>query len=90
MPTSWYTNLINLRWNSIKAKRHCGNLHGLAKAGVQFLGTAETDEFDLQKLGDAALGLTTAFHYSAAHASPANKQFIEALKQRDPIETPAT
>lgn len=59
------------------------NENGLAKAGVQFLGTAETDEFDLQKFGDAALGLMTSFHYSAAHESPANKKFIEALKKRD-------
>lgn len=60
------------------------NENGLAKAGIQFLGTAETDEFDLQKFGDAALGLTTTFHYSAAHDSPANKAFVEALKKRDP------
>ncbi|MBL0421639.1 ABC transporter substrate-binding protein [Ramlibacter sp. AW1] len=59
------------------------NENGLAKAGVQFLGTAETDEFDLQKFGDGAIGLTTAFHYSGAHESPANKQFVEALKKRD-------
>jgi branched-chain amino acid transport system substrate-binding protein len=59
------------------------NENGLAKAGIQFLGTAEMDEFDLQKFGDAALGLTTAFHYSAAHDSPANRQFIEALKKKD-------
>ena len=60
------------------------NENGLAKAGIQFLGTAETDEFDLPKLGDAALGLTTSFHYSAAHESAANKKFIEELKKRDP------
>ena len=60
------------------------NENGLAKAGVQFLGTAETDEFDLQKFGDAAIGLTTSFHYSAVHDSPANKKFVEALKKRDP------
>lgn len=59
------------------------NENGLAKAGVQFLGTAETDEFDLQKFGDSALGLTTAFHYSGAHESPANKKFVEALRKRD-------
>ncbi len=58
--------------------------NGLAKAGIQFLGTAETDEFDLQKLGDSALGLTTSFHYSAAHPSAANENFIKALKKRDP------
>ena len=50
---------------------------------MQFLGTAEMDEFDLQKFGDSALGLTTAFHYSAAHDSPANKKFVEALKKKD-------
>jgi branched-chain amino acid transport system substrate-binding protein len=60
------------------------NENGLAKAGVQFLGTAETDEFDLQKLGDAAIGLTTAFHYSGAHDSPENRQFTAALKKQDP------
>lgn len=60
------------------------NENGLAKAGIQFLGTAETDEYDLQKFGDSALGLTTAFHYSAAHDSPANRKFVEALKKKDP------
>ena len=57
------------------------NENGLRQAGIEFLGTAETDEFDLQKFGDSALGLTTAFHYSAAHDSPANKQFVAALKE---------
>ncbi len=60
------------------------NENGLANAGVQFLGTAETDEHDLQKLGDAAVGLTTAFHYSGAHDSAANKKFVSELKKRDP------
>ncbi len=60
------------------------NENGLAKAGVQFLGSAETDEFDLQKFGDSALGLTTAFHYSGTHDSPENKKFVDALKKRDP------
>lgn len=60
------------------------NENGLAKDGIQFLGTAETDEFDLQKFGDAAIGLTTAFHYSGAHNSPENQKFTAALKKRDP------
>lgn len=60
------------------------NENGLAKAGIQFLGTAETDEFDLQKFGDSALGLTTAFHYSGAHDSPQNKTFVAALKKQEP------
>ena len=37
------------------------------------------DEFDLQKFGDSALGLTTAFHYSAAHDSDENRRFVAAL-----------
>ncbi len=57
--------------------------NGLAKAGIQFLGTAETDEFDLQKFGDSALGLTTAFHYAAAHDSPANKKFVAAVAAKN-------
>jgi branched-chain amino acid transport system substrate-binding protein len=59
------------------------NENGLAQAGIQFLGTAETDEYDLPKFGDAAMGLTTAFHYSAAHDSAANKKFVEAIKKQD-------
>lgn len=55
------------------------NENGLRQAGIEFLGTAETDEFDLQKFGDSALGLTTAFHYSAAHDSPANRTFAAAV-----------
>ena len=57
--------------------------NGLKQAGIQFIGTAETDEFDLQKFGDAALGLWTAFHYSAAHDSPANKAFVAALAKQN-------
>jgi branched-chain amino acid transport system substrate-binding protein len=60
------------------------NENGLAKAGVQFLGSAETDEYDLQKFGDAALGLTTVFHYAGAHDSPENRKFVAALKKQDP------
>lgn len=57
--------------------------NGLKQAGIEFIGTAETDEFDLQKFGDAAIGLTTAFHYSAAHDSPANKTFVAALAKQN-------
>jgi branched-chain amino acid transport system substrate-binding protein len=59
------------------------NENGLRQAGIEFLGTAETDEFDLQKFGDATIGLTTAFHYSAAHDSPANKAFVAALARQN-------
>jgi branched-chain amino acid transport system substrate-binding protein len=55
------------------------NENGLRQAGIEFLGTAEMDEFDLQKFGDSALGLNTAFHYSAAHDSEENRRFVAAL-----------
>jgi branched-chain amino acid transport system substrate-binding protein len=58
------------------------NENGLRQAGVEFLGTAETDEFDLQKFGDSAIGLNTAFHYSAAHDSDENRRFVAALARQ--------
>ena len=57
---------------------------GLRAAGIGFLGTGETDETTLDALGDAALGLNTAYHYSAAHPSSVNKAFINALALHDP------
>lgn len=60
------------------------NQNGLREAGIEFLGTAEMDEFDLQKFGDAALGLLTGFHYSAAHDSDANRAFEKAMKAQAP------
>lgn len=58
------------------------NQNGLREAGIEFLGTAEMDEFDLQKFGDAAQGLLTSFHYSAAHDSDANRAFEKAMKEQ--------
>lgn len=60
------------------------NQNGLRAAGIEFLGTAETDEFDLQKFGDAAVGLITSFHYSANHDSDANRAFEAAMKKQAP------
>lgn len=59
------------------------NENGLKQAGIEFIGTAETDEFDLQKFGDSALGLQTAFHYSAAHDSDTNRKFVAALAKQN-------
>ena len=58
--------------------------NGLAAAGIRFLGTGETQETDLQAYGDAALGLETSYHYSAAHPSPANKVFVDQLAKLHP------
>lgn len=60
------------------------NENGLAAAGIRFLGTAETEEVNLQDLGDAAIGLTTAFHYSGAHESEANAAFTGKLGELFP------
>ncbi|QDC08139.1 ABC transporter substrate-binding protein [Oceanicola sp. D3] len=60
------------------------NENGLADAGIKFLGTAETEEVNLQGLGDAAIGLTTAYHYSGAHDSEANRAFQAKLNELFP------
>ncbi len=61
-------------------------------AGIAFLGTSETQETDLQALGDPAVGLETGYFYSGAHNSPENKKFVETLEKLHPgaIANPAT
>ena len=55
---------------------------GLNKAGIKYIGTGDitTDE-ELQNMGDAALGVMTVHHYSAAADRPANKAFVAAYKK---------
>lgn len=45
----------------------------LKPAGIRFLGTAETQEIDLPKIGKAALGVVTSFHYTETVDNPLNK-----------------
>jgi branched-chain amino acid transport system substrate-binding protein len=54
----------------------------LNKAGIKYIGTGDitTDE-ELQNMGDAALGVMTVHHYSAAADRPANKAFVAAYKK---------
>jgi branched-chain amino acid transport system substrate-binding protein len=52
------------------------NEAGLPAAGIKILGTGETDEVSIDALGDAALGMITASHYSAAHDSELNTAFV--------------
>lgn len=52
------------------------NEAGLAASGIKIIGTGETDELSIDALGDAALGMVTASHYSAAHDSELNKAFV--------------
>ena len=52
---------------------------GLAKEGIKLMGTEDlTDDGLLNALGDAALGVVTSGHYSAAHESPLNKAYVKA------------
>lgn len=62
--------------------------NGLDKAGIAFIGTSETQESDLQSLGDAALGLETGYFYSAAHDSPENAAFKAKLTELHPGAQP--
>jgi branched-chain amino acid transport system substrate-binding protein len=55
---------------------------GLMKAGVPFLGQSETWEPDLPALGDAALGIITAFPYSPNLDNPTNRAFVAAFEKR--------
>ena len=53
---------------------------GLDKAGIRLIGTGDvTDDDILNGMGDAALGIVTSHHYSAAHKSPANQKFTDAF-----------
>ena len=54
----------------------------LDKAGIRIIATGDvTDDDQLAGMGDGVLGLITAGPYSAAHASPENKVFVEAYKK---------
>ncbi len=58
---------------------------GLDKQGIRVMGPGDmADENSLPALGDAALGMITAFHYSAAHDSPENKAFVAAYAKAYP------
>lgn len=55
------------------------NENDLRGEGIEFLGTGETDETNLAALGDDAIGLVTAYHYSPDHQSPENAEFLSTL-----------
>jgi branched-chain amino acid transport system substrate-binding protein len=56
---------------------------GLSKS-VPNYGTAETSPNYLPAIGDAALGIITAWYYDPYLDNPVNKQFIAGLKAADP------
>jgi branched-chain amino acid transport system substrate-binding protein len=54
---------------------------GVARAGVRIIATGDlTEDHQLDAIGDAALGVITTHHYSAAHDSPENKAFLAAFR----------
>jgi branched-chain amino acid transport system substrate-binding protein len=58
------------------------NERGLAEAGIKLIATGDiTDDGVLDAMGDPVLGLTTSFHYSAAHDSPENRAFKKAYEE---------
>ena len=55
---------------------------GLDKSGIKFIAEGSLTEDDIvNQIGDAALGLITSHHYSAAHNSPENKSFVADFKK---------
>ena len=54
---------------------------GLDKAGIRLIATGDvTDDDQLNDMGDVALGVVNAHHYSASHNSAANKKFVTAFE----------
>src|SRR5271169_2731583 len=55
---------------------------GLNKSGIKFIAEGSLTEDDIvNQIGDAALGVITSQHYSAAHNSSENRSFVEAFKK---------
>jgi branched-chain amino acid transport system substrate-binding protein len=55
----------------------------LAEAGIRLIGTGDVVEDDiLEAIGDSALGVVSTHHYSAAHESAANRDYVKAYMER--------
>ncbi len=53
----------------------------LKPAGIKLLCTAETQQIDLPKIGDAAIGVVSAFHYTETVDNPLNNALKSDLVQ---------
>ena len=54
---------------------------GLDKSGITLFGAGDiTDDDLLNGMGDAMLGINTAYFYSAAHPTAKNKAFVDGVK----------
>lgn len=55
---------------------------GLKARGIRLLSTGDVvPEPDLPALGEAGLGILSTYHYSVAHDSPENAQFLAAVEK---------
>ena len=62
---------------------------GMDKAGIRLIGTGDvTDDDQLNDMGDGALGVVTAHHYSTDHDSALNRKFVEAFRKANPSMRP--
>jgi branched-chain amino acid transport system substrate-binding protein len=52
------------------------------KARIPVIGMIITDEHALPSMGDEALGIITALHYSEALENPANNKFVKAYREK--------
>lgn len=62
---------------------------GLDKEGIKLISTGDIVTEDLiDAIGDSAIGLISSFHYSEAHDSDLNAEFVEAFKKAYPGKRP--
>lgn len=62
---------------------------GLDKAGIKMIGTGDVVDDDiLNGMGDATLGIVSAYPYSTAHPSEMNKKFVQEFKKANPKMRP--
>jgi branched-chain amino acid transport system substrate-binding protein len=55
---------------------------GLAATGIQLICTGDVLDDDLMaSIGTASAGVVSSHHYSAAHASPENKAYVDAFQK---------
>ena len=61
----------------------------LAGEGIRIVATGDlTDEDSIDAIGDVALGVVSAHHYSESHKSPENKTYTEAYYKAYPKDRP--
>ena len=62
---------------------------GIDPTKMKILGSGEvTDESAVKSMGDAAIGIVTAWHYDHSHDSAVNKAFVQAYSEANPGPKP--